>query len=389
MRRAPRTPAATQKKPWWKTVGSVIVAVILLGAFSFNAKLAFVLLFVVCLGALVLPSGAKRFYRSEQRLATSLVRSVAAGLAELRGQVRLDVPLVSPIAGAPCAGYVVVTERGSKDDDGRQSWSEISRETVCNDFRLADATGEIGVTGEGIALFDGKTPDDYESLGTDRRRGEVALRADAEIFVIGTVAEQAGKLVVRRGAQRDAVFGVEYAADVASHRAWAPLVRTAGAYASVLGLMGAGILALTAQQMTQFGLPGADNYEQMAAAGGIYRVFAWLYRTEGVPLPFMAAFGWLAVLLAALIATRWCLPRGMRQPVQSVLWAMLAIGMIAGAPPTLILVLADVNPVKVFLIWCTILVATFLFSLFEQRGLRVVTADMLKSTSSLAPGSAA
>jgi hypothetical protein len=378
------------KQPVWKKIAGLIAMALLVGGYFLGLAFPFLILFAVCFLIIVMPGGSKRFYRTENRLATSVVRSVAMGLAELRGKVVVDTPMRSPLDHVPCAGYVIVTEdEGDKDDNGRVSYHEVSRETFCNDFRLADATGEIDVIAEGITLFDGQTPDSYELLTGRQRRGEIVLPVGADVFLIGDAAEQDGRTVMRAARHRGAVFGVQLARAVETHRVAAPLLRVAAAYAVVLALIGVGILSLNAGQMMQLHLPNVDTYEQMAAAGGIYRLFAWLYRNHGAPIPFMAAFGLMGAIVVLLFASRLFLPRGARKAVQWVLAGMLVVGVIAGAVPTMILVLAGVDPVKTFLIWLAILLGSALFSLFQQRGLRALANDMLKSSAAADGGSSA
>lgn len=369
---------AKPKTPVWKILLSLVVLLVLGIGFAYAPRVAFVLFFLLCLSAVFFGNATRRFYRTEQRLATSQVRSVAMGLAELRGKVLLDVPLVSPITNTRCAGYALIVEQSSKDSEGRISWSEVSRDIHCNDFRLADATGEIRVVAAGISLFDGKSADDLEGLMSGQRQGEIVLREGDEVVLIGDAAEQDGRAVMTRGKQKNALFALARAADVDLRRDMAPLARAGGFYAMFLALIAAGILSLDPAQMAQLHLPGPDTYAQMASLGPQYGFFAWIYRNDGVPLPFMAAFGLMGAIFVLLFATRLLLPKGMRNAVQAVLWGLLAIGVIAGAPTTLLLVLADIDPLKVLLIWIVILAASLLFSMTQQRALRAAANSMLK-----------
>lgn len=371
---------AKPKTPAWKVLLSLIVLFVLGVSFAYAPRIAFVLFFLLCLTAAFLGNGARRFYRTEQRLATSQVRSVAMGLAELRGKVLLDVPLVSPITNTRCAGYALIVEQSSKDNEGRISWSEVSRDIYCNDFRLADASGEIRVVAAGISLFDGKPADDFEGLMSGRRQGEIVLREGDEVVLIGDASEKDGRTIMTLGTQKKALFALARAADVDLRRDMAPLMRAGSFYAMFVALAAAGLLSLDPAQMAQLHLPGPDNAARMAPIGPLYAFCAWLYRNDGVPLPFMAAFGLMGAIFVLLFATRLLLPKGMRNAVQSVLWGLLAVGAIAGAPTTLLLVLADIDPVKVLLIWVLILAASLLFSLTQQRALRAAASSMLKNS---------
>jgi hypothetical protein len=365
------------KQSLWAVLVSLAVLAVLATAVMFAARVAFILFFMLCFCLAFLKSNSRRFYKAEQRLATSQIRSVAMGLAELRGKVVLDIPLISPVTNTRCAGYTLTEETSSKDDEGRVTWSEVSRATFCNDFRLVDASGEILVIAEGISLFDGKSSDRAEGLSGNRQQGEIVLCADDEIVLIGDITERNGQAVMACGSQKNALFAAERGADVDMRRDMAPLIRAGGFYAAFAGIAAAAILWMTPLQMAQLQLPNVGNYAQMASLGPAYAAMDWIYRNDGA-LPFMAAFGLMGVLMILLLATRVLLPSGIRNTVQSVLWGWMAAGVIVGGPVTLLLVLADMDPMRVTLIWLMILVLSLLFSVFQQRALRAAAKSILK-----------
>lgn len=366
------------KQPLWKVAAVILLVAAFYAAFSFEPRVAFVLFFMLCFCLAFLGSKSRRFYKVEQRLATSQIRSVAMGLAELRGKVILEAALTSPVTGARCIGYVVTEETSSKDSEGKVSWSEVSRQTVCNDFRLVDATGEIHVIAEGITLFAGKASDRVAAISSNRQRGEIVLHADDEIVLIGDAVERNGAAAMARGPQKNALFAAERGADVDMRRDMVPLIRAGGFYAAFAGIISAAILWMTPLQMMQLHLPNANNYADMASLGPAYKAMAWIFRNNGVPLPFMAVFGVLGVLMILLIASRLFLPAGARKPVQSVLWGWMAVGVIAGGIPTMVLVLGGLDPMRATLVWLSLLILSLVFSLFQQRALRAAANSIIK-----------
>ena len=116
----------------------------------------------------------------------------------------------------------------------------------------------------------------------------------------------------------------------------------------------------------------------MAELNPAYRFLAWLYRDNGFVIPFMAAFGFLLTMFVVLLALRLLLPTGMRLAVGRVLGAWMGLGMVIGGVVTLLLVVAQVDTMKVFLVWMMILLGTLVFSIFEQRKLGVAYKHFAK-----------
>lgn len=357
------------KKPKWKTALALVLLAGFISLIAYAPHIFIALFFPVGILVGLLLSFGPSFYKTEQRLATSQIRSLAMGLVEVRGKVIADNTQLSPVNGKPCVGYVWVVEDGKKDDDGHWSWSRISSEARCNDFRLQDATGEVRVIAEGIDLFGNKAPDDYELVGSSRRQGEILLVQDLDVMLIGDACERDGKPAIAQGKQRHAVFGLALTQDVENTRVLAPLWRAGGFYAAVVGMIGVGIMAMTPAHFAQLHLPGPDTYQQMEPLGPVYRLLAWLYREGGFPIPFMAAFGFFLTIIVVMMATRLVLPKGMRLAVGRVLGAWMGLGMVIGGVVTLLLFVAQVDTLKLFLVWMLILLGTLVFSIFEQRKL--------------------
>ena len=357
------------KKPKWKTALALVVLAGFIALLVYAPNILIALFFPVGILFGLLVSFGPSFYKTEQRLATSQIRSLAMGLVEVRGKVVADQTMLSPVYGKPCVGYVLIVEEGTKDKDGDWSWSRVLGEARCHDFRLQDASGEVRVIAEGIDLFGNKSPVKYELLGSSRRQGEILLVQDLDVMLIGDAGEREGQTVISQGKHPKAVFGVVLTEDVENRRVLAPLWRAGGFYGAVIALLGVGVMAMTPAHFAQLHLPGPETYPQMAEQGPFYQLLAWLYREGGFQIPFMAAFGFFLALIVVMMATRLVLPKGIRLAVGCVLGAWMGLGMVIGGVVTLLLFVAHVDTMKLFLVWMLILLGTLVFSIFEQRKL--------------------
>ncbi|NVZ18960.1 hypothetical protein HX794_04845 [Pseudomonas costantinii] len=374
-------PGVVEKKPKWKTALGLVSLAGFLGLLFYAPNILIALFFPMFILVALLTNLGPNFYKTEQRLATSQIRSLAMGLVEVRGKVMADKMMLSPVNGKRCVGYVWIVEDGKEDKDGSWSWSRVSSEARCNDFRLQDATGEISVIAEGIDLFGNKTPVDHQSISNSRRQGELLLTQDMDVMLIGDACERNGQTVIAMGKQPKAVFGLALTEDVENRRVLAPLWRAGGFYGAVVAMLGVGVMAMTPAHFAQLHLPGPETYQQMEPLGPVYQLLAWLYREGGFPIPFMAAFGFMLTIFVVLIWTRLLLPKGMRLAVGRVLGAWMGLGMVIGGVVTLLLFVAHVDALKQFLVWMLILLGTLVFSLFEQRKMGAAYSHFAKRVS--------
>lgn len=82
-----------------------------------------------------------RMRRRIQGLATSRIRSMAMGIIELCGRVRLEAPIVDPIFSRPCA-YFKITVKEKRGSGKRSRWVTIYRkDSSGTPFLIEDATG--------------------------------------------------------------------------------------------------------------------------------------------------------------------------------------------------------------------------------------------------------
>jgi hypothetical protein len=240
------------------------------------------------------------------------------------------------------------------DSDGERSTRLVSSEYRCVAFGVADATGELLVDPEGLELLLEVTEDTTEQLGQGRWRDEISLRAEQQVVLIGHVQERAGRVVVARGPEPDAVFAVSTAQAVRQSRQRSQLLREATPYAWVAAAVSVVLLLIPDAQLHQLGMPTHCEADRVILSSR----FAWI--CTGVPLPVVfgpgvlfacAAIGLVAVLI------RWA-------PIARPL-ALLALSVCSmiftGLPVILLLLLFNVSEPRCWLVWGAILVAQTAF----------------------------
>src|SRR6266705_1201454 len=73
----------------------------------------------------------------------SKARSVAMGLAEVKGAARTKAPLASPITGLPCVYYRYLIEEERSGSRGNDRWVTIDKGESTQPFYVEDETGRI------------------------------------------------------------------------------------------------------------------------------------------------------------------------------------------------------------------------------------------------------
>ncbi len=131
---------------------------------------------------------------------TSKVRSLAAGLVELKGRAVPREALIAPYSKRPCVLYDYKVEelriRREWDPMSRRNitvreWATVRTESRASRFYLEDATGRVlvdpaGADVEGTRVF-------HEPSIPRRRHTERAIVANTIIYILGTAAENPEK----------------------------------------------------------------------------------------------------------------------------------------------------------------------------------------------------
>jgi hypothetical protein len=181
-------------------------------------------------------------------LAQSVAKDIGAGsfaeVAEVKGTIRCDSPLISELANAPCVYYSMQVTReyeeaywetdskGNKVQKHRRGSETVSQNTRSCAFDVEDATGRVTVDPAGAAITGEKVYDRFEpgepsspavsigrwrfdmgsvKLGSGRRTlgykyEESIVPVGKPIYVLGEAADAGGKLAVRKPTKKGTSF---------------------------------------------------------------------------------------------------------------------------------------------------------------------------------------
>jgi hypothetical protein len=142
----------------------------------------FVIVFFIAT-AFLIPTNKSRFLKYQAILPLSKIRSVSMGLAEIQGKVKIIEPLISPVSNTDCAGFFYEIEDINRDKDGRDSYTTIFSETICNRFIIEDDTGSIEINPKKIEFAWPKNSTQKTRSG--KRYSENLLQEGDEVLLIG------------------------------------------------------------------------------------------------------------------------------------------------------------------------------------------------------------
>lgn len=171
--------------------GIAVTAFFLLGTYAF-----IFIFFAIIIKAIFSKSNKKTFLNLQANLPTSKIQSMAMGLVEVMGNTIIQEPLLSRIGKKQCIGYRYKIEKIRKDKDGKNQYSTISNEVVCNNFLLKDSTGQVQVLAEDIDFLWIEKDDSYSSAG--KRYTQYLLQDNQEIMLIGKASSKAKNIVIEK-----------------------------------------------------------------------------------------------------------------------------------------------------------------------------------------------
>lgn len=229
-----------KRTPWWQVLLGLTGGLILFSSFSFLGPVTFiVIVIIIVVVSKILPGSENRFFRLQGILPTAPIRSIPMGLIEVTGKVRHIEPLAAPIKSKKCTGYRYTVEDISTDSDGDKSYSTIVDETKCNDFILADDTGEVRVEGKELDLLYLELDEQY-SAGS-RRYTQYLLKESDEILLIGKAENTVnGNVIAKEHLKK--IFALAPVATVMKYNTNKPLLRSLATMAIVLACLIAFIL---------------------------------------------------------------------------------------------------------------------------------------------------
>ena len=185
-----------KKTPSWKIALDIVVFILfIVGFYTFGGGIFFILFVYIILRA-ILPNKTNRFLRLQQTLPTSSIRSMAMGLVEVSGNLRMESALLAPLDATQCIGYRYTIESVSRDDEGRESFSTVSDEVVCNDFFISDDTGEVKVKGENLELL--WIPQHLQKRRNGQRHTQYLMRVGDNMLLIGMATNEGQEVFIRK-----------------------------------------------------------------------------------------------------------------------------------------------------------------------------------------------
>ncbi|WP_461533166.1 hypothetical protein [Sinomicrobium sp.] len=232
------------RKPLRKKILGGFFSLLFILVFYVNPGLFVLSIFLILpILSLILPSKRNRFFKYQQLLPTSKIRSVAMGLAELRGElIAGDALLSSPIKSKRCIGFQYSIEKVSTDKDGKKSYRTIFNETKCNPFRLKDATGTISVNPENMDLYQLDIDERYQSGG--KRYTQRLLMPKDQVLIVGKIGLQ-NNIPVLQYEPIKKVFGIAPYHYITTYNTFKPLLNRFLSFTSIFGFFVALILMST------------------------------------------------------------------------------------------------------------------------------------------------
>ena len=229
-----------EKKPLWKKILTVVAVIIFIPLFFSLGPYVFIVIFAIAILSGIMPSSKNRFKKYQATLPTSKIRSVAMGLAEVEGRlVAGSGVLVAPIDSIKCLGYKYVVENISKDDKGKESYSEIFSETKFADFFIEDNTGRLPVHHDKMELIWVDVDGRYSS--GSKRYSQYLLKENDEVLIIGKASLKNGQPVIEHENVKN-VFGIAPKDKVIEYNAYKPLLNSFILFSCVLALFVAIVL---------------------------------------------------------------------------------------------------------------------------------------------------
>lgn len=181
-----------------KSIYMFLLAGSLMLGFFIDIRIFFLAFVLTIVFYLLENTPEKRFLKYQKNLATSKIRSIAMGLAEIEGKITAGTQLRSQLGGKSCYGSFYSEYAISKNKEGKKSYRLIKSKNVIHDFTLTDDTGSIKVVCDPEHfVFAGLQPhSDFES-GSIRYK-EYIIEGNKSYLLIGTVDSDNGTPIITR-----------------------------------------------------------------------------------------------------------------------------------------------------------------------------------------------
>jgi len=225
--------------PLWKKVLRILIGFAVI-AFLFSSGIyAFVIIFAFIIIQKLLPNPTGQFLKLQATLPTSRIRSVAMGLAEVEGKLKMIEPMISPIKDKECIGFVYDIDKVSTNSDGDKSYSNIFTEQKVNPFIIKDETGVMKVIPDKLEFVWIAVEDRYERSG--KRYTQYLLKEGDEVLIMGKASLENNKPVLTHESIKD-IFAISPLAKVLHYNIYKPLLSSFVTFSALFAFISALIL---------------------------------------------------------------------------------------------------------------------------------------------------
>jgi hypothetical protein len=185
-----------KKTSWWKIILGLTGGLAFIAAFFSFGPYVFVFIFAFAILSKILPNPTNKFLQLQAILPTSSIRSMAMGLVEVKGKIRKIEFLLAPIDSRQCIGYRYIVEDIDRDRNGDIRYTTIKNVTVCNNFYIADETGEVEVKGTDLEFLWVEMADRYSNGG--KRYTQYLIQEGDEMLLIGKASVENRKPIIEK-----------------------------------------------------------------------------------------------------------------------------------------------------------------------------------------------
>lgn len=223
-----------------KFVASLLVVAIFWGTLTYGPIAFAGLVLLVLIFTWLTPATRVKFFKLQQILPTSRIRSLAMGLVEVEGRVTASEQIVAPLSKKQCIGYRYDKYEVSRDSDGDKHYHLLSTTEKYLPFEITDSSGSVSVIPDGLELVS-FSPLVVEDSGY--RYTEHTLFNNEKVMLIGNASEQNSRVVIVKDAGKD-ILALSPVTRVSQWNKSRPLVNRALVFCSVTAFMIAVILTI-------------------------------------------------------------------------------------------------------------------------------------------------
>lgn len=226
---------------WWQKILMIVGGLLLLVVFTFFGFNVVPLLFLIIpYVRWVFPSNESRFFKLQNSLPTSKIRSLAMGLAEIEGQLEMIQPILSPIGKKKCIGFQYKIATINYDDAGKEKLNTIFTETICNPFFIVDDTGKIEVNPAKLEFL--LVIEDQQYRVDGEMHTEYLLQPNDKMLLVGKAGLKENNQPVFEYENIKKVFAISPSVSIANYNTYKPLLNSFIGFSCVFAFVAAIIL---------------------------------------------------------------------------------------------------------------------------------------------------